>query len=252
MSNNKRRPWLADSNEPYHGQDPFFYDPKDFPWVEKIESNWEVLKQELMNVVENHYDDMLPYPDLEKTDKNNAWHTLGLMYWTIRSKKNINLFPKTWEIMKDIPFISSCSFHELAPYSTIKPHIGDTNAMVRCHIGIVIPEQAPRCGIRVGAETQCWQEGKILMFNDAHEHTAWNNTDSNRYVLSFDVMNPDFENKKQWIASQVLGKIFVEVLYQHNAWLRKLFSADWIKSALFFVSKGIMRLYASFNAMQRM
>lgn len=250
MSIEIAKPWLADDKEAYHGKDPYFYDPDQFEWVKYVEDNWEVFRDEVLSVVQDHYDSMVAYPDLEKTDKKDAWHTLGLMYWTIRSRKAIKLFPKTWKIMKKIPYLSSCSFHELAPNSTIKPHIGDTNAMVRCHIGLVIPEQAPRCGIRVGTETRCWEEGKVLMFNDAHEHTAWNNTDRNRYVLSFDVMRPEYENRKYWIASQVLGKIYVEVLYQHLSWLRKLFSANWIKNFLFKTAKSGMYLYASVKARQ--
>ncbi|MCY7294917.1 aspartyl/asparaginyl beta-hydroxylase domain-containing protein [Alteromonas sp. a30] len=238
----KEKPWLADDGTVYHGKDPYFYDPKQFAWVEEIESHWETFRDELMNVAKNAHDNMDPYPDLEKTDKKDAWHTAGMMYWTMRSKKNIKLFPKTWAIMSKIPSISSCSFHELAPHSTIKPHIGDTNMMVRCHMGIQVPAPLPKCGIRVGNEKQCWENGKILMFNDAHEHTAWNNSDEYRYILSFDVIQPKFEGKRFWVASQILGKIYVEVLYQHKAWLRKFFSAKWQKAILFSVYKSLFRV----------
>jgi hypothetical protein len=66
-----------------------------------------------------------------------------------------------------------------------------------------------------------------LIFNDAYEHTAWNNTDSDRYIISFDVMRPEFARKDCWTASQVLGKIFIEVIYQHKTWLRRYFAAEW-------------------------
>jgi len=244
--------WLADYDKPYHGKDPYFYNPNEYAWVRYVEDNWETIRDEFLSIVTVNHDDFMPYPDLEKTDKKDAWHTAGLMYWTQKSKKIISRFPKTWAIMRKVPNISSCSFHLLEPHSTIKPHIGDTNVMLRCHIGIVIPAQAPRCGIRVGKETQCWEEGKILIFNDAHEHTAWNNTDKNRYVMSFDVMRPEFVKKRHWVASQVLGKIFVEVAYQHLAPLKKYLSANWIKNILFFLSKNSFRaMIAIRSAMYR-
>lgn len=241
------RPWLSDDPEPYSHDGPNFYDPGQYPWVPQIESQWQVIRDELLEVVGEESNIMDPYVDLKKTDRNAAWKTAGLMYWTIKSPKNIRRFPKTWAIFKDIPNLTSCSLHLLEPHSSIKLHIGDTDAMVRCHMGLVIPAPLPRCGFRVGNETTAWEEGKIFMFNDACAHTAWNNTDENRYVISFDVMRPEFAARKYWVASQVLGKIFVEVSYQHHTWLEKYCSAKWIKSIFFTLSKGLIRTLIFFR-----
>ncbi|GAB4200457.1 MAG: hypothetical protein Tsb002_36590 [Wenzhouxiangellaceae bacterium] len=243
----KPRPWLSDDSRPYPHDAPNFYDPAEHPWVPQIEAQWQVIRDELLEVVKENNDDMDPYVDLEKTDKDAAWKTAGLMYWTIKSPKNIKKFPKTWEIFRDLPNLSSCSLHLLEPGASIKPHIGDTDAMYRCHMGLVVPAGLPRCGFRVEDEMVEWKEGKIFIFNDACTHTAWNNTDKNRYVISFDIMRPEFAKRKYWIASQVLGKIFAEVSYQHNAWLRKYFNGRWFRAIYFPAAKGFIRTLIFFR-----
>lgn len=244
-------PWLSDCGAPYSHRLPGLYDPGQFDFVKVVESQWRVIQGELLQVIEKTEAarEFRPYQDLEKTDKDAAWKTAGLMYWTIPSKKNISLFPKTWEIFRRIPNLTSCSIHLLEPHATIKPHIGDTDAMYRCHMGLIVPAQLPRCGFRVGSEKVSWEEGKIFIFNDAYNHTAWNNTNSNRYVISFDVMRTEYAAKKHWIASQVLGKIFVEVMYQHKAWLRRHFSGKRSRILAFKAAKAYWRMKIFANNM---
>jgi aspartyl/asparaginyl beta-hydroxylase (cupin superfamily) len=233
------RPWLSDSSVPYPAGMPFLYDPSQYSFVPHVEANWRTIRAELLAALNIADSGLEPYKDIAKTDKKAAWRTAGLMYWTMKSKENIARFPKTWEIFKDIPNLTSCSIHLLEPHSTIKPHIGDTDAMLRCHMGLVVPAPLPRCGFRVGNEMTSWEEGKVFIFNDAREHTAWNNTDQNRYVISFDVILPQYAGIRHWIAAQVLGKIYVEVMYQHKAWLRPYAKVKWINTLLHKVSKLI-------------
>jgi aspartyl/asparaginyl beta-hydroxylase (cupin superfamily) len=249
MFKRTQRPWLSDSKAPYPANMAKFYDPSQFDFVKIVESQWQVIRDELLEVVGDNTaaQEFKAYQDLEKTNKNAAWKTAGLMYWTMKSERNIELFPKTWEIFRAIPNVTSCSLHLLEPHSTIKPHIGDTDAMLRCHLGLVIPAPLPRCGFRVGDEMTSWEEGKIFIFNDACAHTAWNNTSDNRYVISFDVMRPEYVKKKHWIASQVLGKIYLEVTYQHVAWMRQYFNTRWAKAILFPLSKLYWRMKILFR-----
>jgi aspartyl/asparaginyl beta-hydroxylase (cupin superfamily) len=244
MLKKRTRPWLSDNNLPYPSGMPRLYNPADYDFVKYVEANWQIVRDELLSAIKSTRatDEFKPYQDLEKTDKAAAWKTAGLMYWTLVSRTNTALFPKTWEIFKKVPNITSCSLHLLEPHATIKPHIGDTDAMLRCHIGLIVPAQLPRCGFRVDNEMVSWEEGKIFIFNDACEHTAWNNTNKDRYVLSFDVMLPQYVDQKHWIASQVLGKIHVEVMYQHVGWMRRHFDKKWIRSILFVLAKLYWRV----------
>jgi beta-hydroxylase len=53
-----------------------------------------------------------------------------------------------------------------------------------------MPATDATCAIRVGSDTKSWQEGRSLVFDDCHEHEAWNDTDQVRVVLFVDFLRP--------------------------------------------------------------
>jgi aspartyl/asparaginyl beta-hydroxylase (cupin superfamily) len=241
----RNRPWVAYDAVGYPHLESSFFDPAEHSWVQYVESHWETIRDELIQVVQRDRGLLEAYPDLAKTNRRGAWKTAGMMYWTFKSRRFVSVFPKTWDILKQVPHLTSASMLLLEPSSTIRPHIGDTNAMMRCHLGLVIPAPAPRCGFRVGGTVVSWREGKILMFNDAHEHTAWNNTDKDRYILSFDVVRPEFLKWKRWVAAQVLGNIYLDLLRQDFAWFRRWCEQPRLQRALRTLSKLYFRVRLS-------
>ena len=54
----------------------------------------------------------------------------------------------------------------------------------------MIPEPRERLGIRVGQERRHWQEGRVLIFDDAFEHEVWNEATRLRVVLFVDFAKP--------------------------------------------------------------
>lgn len=237
----RTRPWVAYDKGGYPAAEAHRFNPADFDWVGRIESQWKVVRDELIQVRKVQRDALLPYPDAGMTTRKGAWKTAGLMYWTFKSDKYIDMFPRLWSILQTIPNLTSASLLMLEPMSTIKPHVGDTNAVVRCHMGLIVPAPAPRCGLRVKDTTFSWEEGRIFMFNDAHEHTAWNNTDEERYILSFDVIRPEYRGMERWVSSQVLGNIFFDVMASRHAWLRRLSSSKPATAVLRRLSKLFFR-----------
>ena len=86
-------------------------------------------------------------------------------------------------------------FSVLTPGSHIQPHTGVTNARLVAHLALIVPSG---CAIRVGERTRGWEEGRGFVFDDTHEHEAWNEGDQTRVVLILDVWNPyltDFERE---------------------------------------------------------
>lgn len=214
--------WFADESREFQGNEPYFFDPSDFPWVRQIERNWTVIRNELLEQLDKGRGQLVPYMNEELMSRPKKWRTLGLMFWTIKSKSNCRLFPRTWEVLKQVPNLTAVSFNLLEGQTTIKPHVGNTNAIVRCHLGLIIPDVLPRCGFRVGEESRGWKEGKLLMFCDAHRHTAWNNTNENRYIMVIDVMRPEFVGQRKLSSARVLASIYHETACQRLGWLRRL------------------------------
>lgn len=223
MNKNDAQLWFADSPAPFGGTEPLFYDTAAFAWVQRIEENWEVIRDELAANIGVDKSLLSPYMDQTMMSRPGHWKTLGLMFWTLRSAENCRRFPKTWELLSTVPDLIAVSLNLLQPNTTIKPHVGNTNAIIRCHLGLVIPAPAPKCGFRVGAETRSWDEGRYLMFCDAHQHTAWNNTDGERYILVMDIMRPEFASQKLSVSARVLAAINFENACRNNATIRRLF-----------------------------
>ena len=79
-------------------------------------------------------------------------------------------------------------FSVLKANTRIKAHHGPINGRLIVHLPLIVPEN---CGaIRVGEETRTWQVGQCLIFDDAFEHEAWNDSDRDRVVLILDIWNP--------------------------------------------------------------
>jgi aspartyl/asparaginyl beta-hydroxylase (cupin superfamily) len=223
MPGRQRELWFRSDGRPFNGNEPFFFNTEDFPWVKRIESQWLVIREELMMLIHEHENSLVPYAISGLTSKPNQWRTFGLMFWTIKSRENCRKCPKTWELIKSIPNVLAASFNLLEANTAIKPHHGDTNAIIRCHLGLQIPAPAPQCAFRVGSETRSWEEGKLHMFCDAHSHTSWNNTNQKRYILLIDVMRPEYAAQTKAICGRVLARLNLAVAYQRKEWLRQYF-----------------------------
>ena len=51
-------------------------------------------------------------------------------------------------------------------YKHLPPHRGPYKGVMRYHLGLLIPEPAEQCGIRVDTQTRHWAEGASLIFDN--------------------------------------------------------------------------------------
>lgn len=190
----------------YEGSLPYFYDQKDFPELSLIKDNWPLILEEVRNYEKRCGDitGMNTYtpPDLSS---DNAWNNMYFDNYMWRFHTNRKHFPKTCQLLDQIPGCTHSGISVLSPYSAIAGHYGDTNAVIRCHLGLHIPAPFPDCGIQVGSEKQGWANGELTVFTEAHYHTTWNQTPERRYLLIFDIIHPKWKGQEHKICSRVLG-----------------------------------------------
>eukprot|EP00049_Salpingoeca_infusionum_P018764 m.358690 g.358690 ORF g.358690 m.358690 type:complete len:323 (+) comp18232_c0_seq1:542-1510(+) len=195
--------------------DPYFFNPDDFDWVPKVEAQWQVIYQELNDYVEQN-EELTPYFGGNLMSRKQCWRVLGLKFWGLNHIENQKHFPKTMAILEEnVPGLSLVAFSQIEPNSAITPHTGDTNANIRCHMGLKIPGSLPGTGFKVGTESRSWENGKILMFCDAHWHTAFNGTDETRIILQFDLMRPKFQKYGTRISARILASICTQKIMLH-------------------------------------
>lgn len=208
------KPWYSVWGDRYQGDQPPFYNREDLPWTQVMEANWEVMRDELLQLVADKPDRLQPY-FINKTMAfpPRHWKTMGLYFWRYKIHRNCKRCPETLKIIKSIGGITSFSISVLEPGSNINPHQGDTDGIIRCHLGLVIPGTLPDLGFQVGDQIKSWEVGKCLPFCDAITHTAWNHTDKRRVIINFDVIRPELAHKKNQICAHVLASSGIQMLY---------------------------------------
>ena len=172
---------------------PTVYDNAMFPWVASIECEWQTIREELDRVMQRRAG--LPpmqdiTPDAAAITQDTGWKVFLLMAYGIKSRPSIALCPETWRIVRQIPGLKTALFSVFEPGKHLPPHRGPYNGVLRLHLGLLVPEPNERVAIRVGPDVRRWQEGRVLIFDDAYEHEAWNETDKPRVVLFVDFTKP--------------------------------------------------------------
>jgi ornithine lipid ester-linked acyl 2-hydroxylase len=177
----------------YRDGDKTFFEPKDFPWASKIETEWKTIRAEL-DVLMAHRDDIPNFQDFSKAQRaltqGDQWKTFFLYSFGHKLKENCARCPETDRIVNLIPGMKTAMFSILSPHKHIPPHRGPYKGVLRYHLGLIIPDPPGSSRIRVGTDIRSWQEGKSMIFDDSNEHEVWNENDSYRVVLFVDFVRP--------------------------------------------------------------
>jgi beta-hydroxylase len=173
--------------------DATFFQLERFPWVEHIEQNWTVIREEAERLLE-HQADLANFQEISKdqieiTD-DDRWKTFFLYGYGFEAKLGVEMCPRTAALMREIPGMKTAMISILAPRKHILDHRGPYKGVLRYHLGLIVPTDAEACRIRVGEDVRHWQEGESMIFDDTFNHEVWNDTDETRVVLFVDVLRP--------------------------------------------------------------
>jgi len=161
--------------------------------VPALESQWQTINDELQGVLA-HPEEIPAFhelsPDQKRISKGDNWKTFAFYVFGIRLDENCERCPQTVRVLEQLPELQNAWFSILAPGYHIPPHKGPTRAVVRCHLALQVPQDAPNCWIRVDKEVRAWEPGKCMVFDDTYEHEVRNDTDEVRVVLFVDVSRP--------------------------------------------------------------
>lgn len=213
---------------PYKVTEPNYPSVSDLKGMADLEKNHAIILGELENylkqfVFESQFNTTM-------VEKPKSWKVRSLRVWGVEMYEIQKHFPETLRLLSGIDGVINVGFNLLEPQSAIKPHCGDTNAIVRCHLGLIIPEENETCALKVNGEIKNWQQGKVIGFTDAYEHEAWNKTDKQRIIMLFDILKPEYASQKNRISGVVLasfyiqrlGNVFPKLYTIHPAWLYPL------------------------------
>jgi aspartyl/asparaginyl beta-hydroxylase (cupin superfamily) len=193
-----------------------FYEREDFDWVESIEAATGTIRSELQTVLEDT-SRFSPYLDSDSTHlpptgtdlvDNDDWGAYYLWHYGDKNAEAEELCPTAFKALEatpqpDIPGQAPIALYsKLRAKTHIPPHNGMVNTRLICHLPLIVPEN---CGaIRVGNEERPWVEGELLIFDDSMLHEAWNNSDSERVVLLFDIWRPELTMEERALVTSIL------------------------------------------------
>jgi beta-hydroxylase len=177
----------------FPGSGSTFFDPADFPWVAEVEAQFEPIRGEVDGLL-GRVERLPGFQDLDPrqvvlTD-DDQWKTYPLVVFGQRQAEAERTCPATLRALERVPRLENAMFSIFAAGKEIPPHGGPTKSLLRFHLATKVPEPTDQCGIRVGSDIRHWEEGRSLVFDDTHDHEAWNRTDDFRVVLFVDFVRP--------------------------------------------------------------
>ena len=180
---------------------------KHFEGHKLLKDNWKVIQEELIEVLRNE-NDIPKFHEVDKiqrfiSDKDkSAWRVFMFKAYDNWQEANCAKAPKTTELMKKIPGITTAMFSILGPNKHIPPHNGFYKGVYRYHLGLIIPKEG-ECYIVNGGQRYDWVEGEDVLFDDTYKHAVWNKTEETRVVLFCDIFRTDlpkiFQPLNRWV-----------------------------------------------------
>lgn len=181
------------------------YNPAEYPDIQFVIDHYETIRHEVDDYINRRFDIKYVNPGAPNMTYPDSWKNIYFKNYLLNYNLSKEKFPITHKLLTEKKEITLAGITTLAPKSKLMPHCGETNSIIRCHMGLKVPGKLPELGLKVNGQNLCWEEGKVFAFNDAFQHEAWNNTDEYRYVLVFDIMRPEFADKRVWICAHCLG-----------------------------------------------
>ncbi|MEQ8356665.1 MAG: aspartyl/asparaginyl beta-hydroxylase domain-containing protein [Kiloniellaceae bacterium] len=180
-----------------------------FYFLQPFEDHWREIRDEVQRILE-HKESIPAFEEIStdqmKIARNRQWRTFILYGFGERLKKNCAHAPRTTALLEQVPQLQTAWFSILEPGYHISPHRGVSKGILRCHLGLMVPERREHCWMRVDREICFWEAGKAFVFDDTYEHEVRNDTNQERVVLLFDFERP----MRFW--GRILNRLFVRGL----------------------------------------
>ncbi len=196
-----------------------FYENSQFPWLKDLEAATEMIRDELLVVMQEDAKDFHPYVDhpegtpvAQWAELNHSprWSAFHLWRDGKRFDQECMRCPGTAEFLSKIPMLDLAGFGPtvlfscLSPRTRIPAHSSVTNVRLVVHLPLIVPG---KCYFRVGNEIREWVYGKPWVFDDTIEHEAWNDSDKLRAILMIDIWNPYLSEVERKLVTALLNGV---------------------------------------------
>ena len=182
-----------------------FVDRARFDWIDRLEAALGDIRDEALNAIDLDRDGRAdvpahasPRPTGQQPEAPHDWSSVPLFTTGGQHTDIAARLPRTMAAVQAVADTGAMVtrsgvpaqvyFSALKPSTRIPPHAGRTNAALTLHLPIVALDG---CGLRVGGQDHPWRDGEAVVFDDSFQHQAWNDSDTVRLLLVFQVWHPD-------------------------------------------------------------
>lgn len=130
-----------------------------------------------------------------------GWYLSPVRYFGVDNPDAMAAAPLLGALVAQDGRVMTAQYLRLGPGARVAPHQGRAMGVGRFHLGLIVPDG---CGLQVGEIRRSWVEGEWLAFDDVWTHSTWNDSDSDRIVLSLDFEHPDIPMPRSAYATRFL------------------------------------------------
>ncbi len=167
-----------------------------FHELDEIQNNWEVIREEVVNLYRQRYFELTKKPGSEafydigfRTFFKYGWSKFYLKWYGYTHDSAKKLCPNTVRILEQIPSINGAMFSILPVNGQLTRHLDPIACSLRYHLGLDTPN-SDDCYINIDGVSYSWRNGKALLFDETYPHYARNDSDQYRLILMCDVERP--------------------------------------------------------------
>jgi aspartyl/asparaginyl beta-hydroxylase (cupin superfamily) len=209
----------------------YHLDPNQFKFLQNLQDNWQVIRDEFLYFTRNATDDELelannvlgPKSKTIKTQSKSKYSAFGILFQGLFIEEYIRshqiqypdwgtdeatskalalrekYFPKlarsidTANSIED-NILRNVYFGTFHPGLDIKLHVNDNPHMNRGYLGLIVPEGD--VAMKICHEQLYWHEGKFMVLDHSYPHCPHNYTNFDRTVLVVDFFKPDWDRTK--------------------------------------------------------
>ena len=175
----------------------------DFPELKEVQENWEVIREEAVNLREQGYFDKVKDPTSSayydigfRTFYKYGWSKFYLTWYGTKLNSAKELCPKTVDIVSKVKGVNGAMYSILPVGSKLTKHLDPVATSLRYHLGLKTPNE-DSCYINIDGTDYSWRDGEALLFDETYLHFAFNNSQQERIILMLEVDRP----------TNILGKI---------------------------------------------
>src|SRR5207244_4376980 len=122
----------------YEGRAPYFYDVERLAWAKRVRDSWQMIRREYEENGRRGRDHVVDVFN-PAGPKITGWRSVNFQTYLWRYHRARREFPATVALLDSVPGLTSAYINVLEPHSAIPAHQGDTQTIVRCHLGLDVP-----------------------------------------------------------------------------------------------------------------